>query len=624
MLESKKKNDNVNLVRYCDVLHQTYEICKKVVFIQAPQFLFDTMNVDVIRNRGYYAFPPTGLQCLIKSLTGRDIEANLFDLNFFLLQKIINDTGYAYSKNWLQLVDDYLDKTNPSIVGVTSLTVYADLFGKFHPLSLILDHLMRKKKYVVITGGPIASNEIHQYLTKKLCHFIIEGEGEDKLNYLFDILFNENDYPAVTKIYFVYDDVVKETFGKTESHSPKGNLIDTYKQIPIEEYCKVGCLNPFSRMSGLDNIYSVFQLNRGCRSNCKFCGVRSFMGKGIRTFPVEDVINEITYLVEKRGVRHFDVLDDDFLATEEPVKRLLSSIIDLRKKYKITWSASNGLIAGSITQELLDLMRESGCNGFRIGFESGDINMLRKMRKPGNPMMFQKVANMLQNYPEFFVGGNFIIGLFGEETFEQMLHTFTFSSLLNLDWAAFTLFQITSKQNKISENLKNNVSQARDFIPTKNSPSRIFKNDRNMTIGTDIFSFPHDKIPCQNQLQNIWFTFNFFSNYINNKNLKPGGNPKKFVSWVEALQISYPENPYMYYFSALGRVLLGDIPLAKTNILKSKTIVEKSENWMYKFNKFGINTLLNITPHSPNDVYEILDSLKEPYKPYMRLYDAKN
>ena len=616
LIYQKTDSDNKSLTDYCDELRRIFKVRRKLLLVQAPQFLFDTINVDVIRNRGYYAFPPTGLQWLKKSLTERGIHTDIFDLNFHLLHRIINDPDFDYH-DWLGILDDCLDSTEPSVIGVTCLSVYTDLLGTYHPLTVILDHLMQKKKYVVVAGGSAAVNEIHGYIGRKFCHFLIEGEGEDRLNYLFDALFDEDrSRSPVRGIYFNPDGTVRETIGETKSVKLAGNLIDTHEDIPVEKYCEVGCLNPFSRMSGQDRIYSVFQLNRGCRGNCKFCGVRSFMGKGIRTYPVDEVVEDIHYLAENRGVRHFDVLDDDFLAKEKPVKTLLRAMVSLRQKYGITWSASNGLMATDITEELLDLMRDSGCNGFRIGFESGDGDMLRKMRKPGNPDSFRRVGEMLQDYPELFVGGNFIIGLFGEETFRQMLHTFTFSCRLNLDWAAITVFQNTSKPNIVTENLKTDGKGATDFIPAKDAVTRDINEEMSIPLGADIFSLPKDVVPSREQIKNIWFTFNLLANYIHNKNLKSGGRPRKYVAWVEALQLCYPENPYMFLFGGLGRILMGDTDVARKSFVKAEKIVGGSENWNYRFKKFGIDSLLETFPQSSHEVYEKLESVQEPYKDY--------
>ena len=607
---------DIKLTRRCEELRSMFSIKKRLLLVQVPQFLFDTINVEVVQNRGYYAFPPTGLQCLAKSLSGRGIDIDIFDLNFYLLRRIIEDSGFDYH-DWLQILDDCLAETNPSIVGVTCLSVYTDLFGTHHPLTAILDHLMRKNEYIVIAGGATAANEIQDYVGRRFCHFLIEGEGEDRINYLFDALFRENKTcQGFNGIYFSFDGEVIQTTGETRPVDLKGDLIDTYKDIPVEDYRMVGCLNPFSRIRGQDTIYGVFQLNRGCRANCRFCGVHSFMSKGIRTRPVEDVIGEMHYLAEERGVRHFEMLDDDFLADVDAASTLLREMACLRQKYKITWSAGNGLMAIGITKELLDLMRDSGCRGFRIGFESGDIDMLRRMRKPGTLELFQRVCAMLQDYPEFFVGGNFIIGLFGEETFKQMLRTFTLSCRLNLDWAAITIFQNTSRPNIVVENLKTGGRRAGDFIPAKDAATCDIQDEIALFIGSGIYLLPLDEVPSHEQIINIWFTFNLVANYINNKNLKPGGNPEKYVAWVEALQITYPENPYMRLFGGLGQILVGNADAAQTGFMKAEKIVSESEIWDYRFRQFGMDSLLERFPQDAQEVYERLEAIQGRYKNY--------
>lgn len=607
---------DTELMRRCEELRCSFGIEKRLLLVQAPQFLFETINAEVIRNRGYYAFPPTGLQWLAKSLSGRDIDINIFDLNFHLLVRIIEDPDFDYH-DWLQILDDCLARTNPSIVGVTCLSVYTDLFRTHHPLTAILDHLMRKNKYVVIAGGATVANEIQDYVGRRFCHFLIEGEGEDRINYVFDALFRENETrQGLNGIYFNLDGEVVQTTGETGPVDLKGDLIDTYKDIPVEDYRMAGCLNPFSRVRGRNAIHGVFQLNRGCRANCKFCGVRSFMGKGIRTRPVKDVIGEIRYLAEERGVRHFDVLDDDFLADVDAAGALLREMACLKQEYEITWSAGNGLTAMGITKGLLDLMRDSGCIGFRIGFESGDIDMLHRMRKPGTPELFQKVCAMLQGYPEFFVGGNFIIGLFGEETFGQMLRTFTFSCRLNLDWAAITVFQNTSRPNIVAENLKTGGRGAGDFIPARGAATRGIQDEMALPLGSGIYLLPLDEVPSREHVANIWFTFNLVANYINNKNLKPGGDPEKYVAWIEALQITYPENPYMHLFGGLGRMLVGNADAAQTGFMKAKKIVSESEIWDYRFRQFGIDGLLERIPRNAHEVHERLEAIREQYEDY--------
>ncbi len=93
-------------------------------------------------------------------------------------------------------------------------------------------------------------------------------------------------------------------------------------------------------------------MSRGCRARCRFCSVPDFMGRGVRSRPVDAVFAEMEYLVTQRGVRHFEWLDDDLLFGRREFLSLLERII--RSGWGITWSASNGLIATSLDADSLD------------------------------------------------------------------------------------------------------------------------------------------------------------------------------------------------------------------------------------------------------------------------------
>ena len=609
-------NANDALRKYAASLRPRFGPGRRLLLVQAPQFLFETVSPEVIRNRGYYAYPPTGLQRLAESLSGRDIEVKILDLNLHVLRRIA-EQGRFDPETWLSVLDEQLGEFRPSMVGVTCLTVYTDLFATNHPLTAILRHVMGRGEQMVIIGGPTATNEMDRYLQEGLCHFAVEGEGEDRLSYLLDIYEGQSHpFQAVSGISFFSEGQVLRTGGECASVELRGNLIDSYAAVDVEQYCRVGSLNPYSRMAGQDTVYGVFQLSRGCRGNCKFCGVRPFMGKGIRTHPVDELIAEARYLVERRSVRHFEVLDDDFLADREAVTRFLRALGDLHRQYGITWAANNGLMTHSITRDLLDLMRDSGCLGFKIGVESGNAQMLRRIRKPGSLESFANVADMLQDYPELFVGGNYIIGLFGEETFAQMLETFVFSVRLNVDWSSFTVFQFTSKPTAVAENLKTDGAGATDFIPGKDSPNREIQDDQSLPLGPDVFLIPADMVPSRALVKNIWLTFNLLGNYVGNKNLKPGGRPEKFVAWLDAVRVAYPKNPYMLLFSGLGRVLMGEPDHAATLSASAREIVDGSTNWQYRFARFGLNDLLETRPRSANEVFDRLESIWDACVPH--------
>lgn len=612
--------DNRELAEYTAVLQEKYSLNNKVLLVQPPQFILDSFNYKVAKEKGCYAYPPTGLQCLAKSLSDKKLDIDILDLNYQLLKRVVEDDSYNYL-HWLDLLDEYLNKNRPSIIVVTCISIYTDVFNPYHPLTSLLAHLHKRDDSIIIAGGPIATNEYNNYLMKDLCHFVIKGEGENKIKYLFDYLFENEGYNRPTAgIHFKFKNNIEETKGKKDIVALKGNLIDTYKYVPIENYNKIGSLNPFSRMASQDKRFTTIQLNRGCRANCKFCGVVEFMGKGFRQYPVTDLLDEMRYLIKEREIRHFEILDDDFLgygSFKDGTITLLKEMVKFHIKYGTTWSAGNGLIAASLTEDMLNLMRDSGCVGFRVGIESGNEEMLKQMRKPVSLPLLRKTGKRLLKYPEMFVAGNYIIGLFGEETFGEILDTFRFACELNLDWAAFTTFQFTSEDTILVENLQSKKQTATDFIPTKDTSNREILDANDIVSGPEIFNIPKETVPSNEQIKHIWFTFNLFANYINNKNLKPDGDPTKFVSWVEAVQVVYPDNPYMPLFAGIGHVLLENGTLANKHLEKAKHNLEASKYWEKRFIQFALMDLIADFPKDAHEAQEVLESMRKRYSKWI-------
>ncbi|MFH1798610.1 MAG: radical SAM protein [Candidatus Omnitrophota bacterium] len=612
---------NKKLAVYSKILREKYLLNNKVLLIQPPQFMLDSFNLKVAKGKGCYAYPPAGLQCIANALSKRELDIDILDLNYQLLKRVNNDDSFNYM-DWLNILDEYLEKNVPSVIGVTCISIYTDVFSDVHPLTCLLKDLRKKDKSIIIGGGSIITNEYENYLKKELCHFVLEGEGENKVNLLFDYLFGaKKKHKPITGIFFKYDQHIEQTQGEQDIVTLKGNLISTYKDISIEDYNNVGSLNPFSRMAGYDRRFVGIQLNRGCRANCKFCGVVEFMGKGLRQYPIDDLLEEIHYLVKKKGIRHFEILDDDFFGyqtSSNVVIKLLEEMVDLNKQFGISWAAGNGLIAASLTEEILDLMCDSGCVGFRIGIESGNEAMLKRMRKPTTLNLLREKGRMLQKYPELFVGGNYIIGLFGEETFGQMLETFRFANEIDLDWAAFTVFQFTSKATAHSENFKlGEKKMTTDFIPAKDTSDRQIKANDETISGPEIFSMKEDVVPSREQIKQIWFTFNLIANYLNNKNLKLDANPEKFISWVDAVRVVYPDNPYMPLFAGIGHVFLGNRGLAGKCLKETKENLKISRYWNNRFIQFGLTDLITNFSYDAGEVEAILKSIRERYSKWI-------
>ena len=117
------------------------------------------------------------------------------------------------------------------------------------------------------------------------------------------------------------------------------------------------------------------QFGRGCRFDCDFCSVKAFYGASLRQRPVPEVVGEI------RGVagRLLFFIDDNILVSRERTGELLEALIPLGKRWACQIS-----VDAAFDDELLSLMKRSGCIQVFMGFESMDPDSLKDMAKSAN------------------------------------------------------------------------------------------------------------------------------------------------------------------------------------------------------------------------------------------------
>ena len=120
-------------------------------------------------------------------------------------------------------------------------------------------------------------------------------------------------------------------------------------------------------------------VTRGCPYKCTFCGSREITGYKVRSRDPDKVIKEIKYLKYHYGIQEFQIVDDNFTANRENVIRFCKALID--EKIDMPWNCPNGTRLDTLTDEMLKIMKESGCYEISVGIESGNQKILDSMKK---------------------------------------------------------------------------------------------------------------------------------------------------------------------------------------------------------------------------------------------------
>ncbi len=179
----------------------------------------------------------------------------------------------------------------------------------------------------------------------------------------------------------------------------------------------------------------VFITGRGCPHRCVWCVYPQIFNKrGYRQRSAENIVDEMEYVVnEFPGVQRTGeiMFEDDTLTVNLKRCREMSELI-LKRGLKVTWSGNSRV---QVDLETLKLMKAAGCRSLLVGFESGNQEILDRMKKG---ITVDESREFMENARKagILINGAFMIGSPGE-TKETVMETLNFAMEINPDVAQF-------------------------------------------------------------------------------------------------------------------------------------------------------------------------------------------
>ncbi len=178
------------------------------------------------------------------------------------------------------------------------------------------------------------------------------------------------------------------------------------------------------------------QTSRGCPCNCSFCSVTRFNGKKYRFRPVDDVVEEIEQLNEKR----FFISDDSIVGLGKVGVEHARRLFDAMKGLGKSWG-SQVCITIAEHDDLLRAAAKAGANTFYIGFESVEAESLKSMNKGINLRpAIQNFKDTIKRIHDHGIGiiGGFILGSDADTT-DVFRRTIDFVHETEIDGCQFTI-----------------------------------------------------------------------------------------------------------------------------------------------------------------------------------------
>ncbi|MBF0206135.1 MAG: radical SAM protein [Oligoflexia bacterium] len=198
--------------------------------------------------------------------------------------------------------------------------------------------------------GKIIIGGVHPTLlpeeSLEFADWVVQGEGEE-----------------------VIVDLLK--YGSSEKKIVTKHIEDLNK-IPTPDFS----LLSHSSNLPLNKLMSIYPLitSRGCPFDCSFCSVTKTFGRKFREVDNQKVIEEISR-VQQPNIFFYD---DNFTANKKRIKSLLEQMI--AQNIKKSWSSQNRIDIAN-DDELLELMKRSGCTRVHLGIESINDQVLNNIHK---------------------------------------------------------------------------------------------------------------------------------------------------------------------------------------------------------------------------------------------------
>ncbi len=331
--------------------------------------------------------PPLGISYIAENLKLHGHEPVILDMGF----------------------DKEIVLDNIDLVGVTATTlIYWDA------RKVVKEIKSQRKDIPVVVGGTHASILPDFVLNDSSADCVVIGEGEE-----------------------VFVDFVE---GRRE---PKGvvqaPIIQDIDKIPTLTYSYLDMSRYFAH-EGTDRIRwslpqpSVAMIGtRGCPFKCTFCASKTLFGGKVRFRSVANIMEEIDFMMKNHDVKSIYFYDDTLTLRKNWMKELCAEL----KKRKIQWIC--GTRVDTVNEEMLRMMKDSGCKYISYGVESGSNRMLKDVIRKGTNI--EQVESVIKLTDKIGIGiiANYMFGLPGE-TEEDMKLTLKAVKRIPADAAEFSIF----------------------------------------------------------------------------------------------------------------------------------------------------------------------------------------
>jgi len=286
-------------------------------------------------------------------------------------------------------------------------TMYVSIFPILEIVQFIREYNSSAK---VIIGGPFVSTQLRvqdrdsiSYLLELLDAdvYINSSQGENALLEIVKACKTNGNLDRIPNILYSSNGTYKETRICEET-----NILDENR------------INWYDFSNEIESLVAV-RTSISCPYSCSFCGFPKHAGT-YQTASVETIEYELNQLSKIKGIKSVNFIDDTFNIPPDRFKEILRMMI--KNQYDFKWNSF--FRCQFADEEMIDLMKRSGCEGVYLGIESGNPQILKNMNKSATVDQYRRGIELLKKN-NILTHASFIIGFPGE-TEESVQDTIDF------------------------------------------------------------------------------------------------------------------------------------------------------------------------------------------------------
>lgn len=361
--------------------------------------------------------PPMGLGYLASMAERLGMQVKILDclMNGWGREEYVNESLVRVGLSDKEIREQIM-QFQPDIIGINCQ--FSRQYKIYHQMFSLIKSV--DPKIIVIAGGAHATVCPEEVLSDDHCDYLLLGEAEESFRELILALQRDADITAI-------DGLGRKVDGKL-AINPKLGFIKDLDSLPFPAYH----LMELNRYFGLNashgdrhkKRFCPIITSRGCPAKCTFCSALKVWGNKYRMRSVENVLEEMKLLKDQYGIEEIMFEDDNVTADPKRAKLLFSRMAE--EGLDFVWDTPNGAGVWSMDEEMIDLMKKSGCVRLHFPVESGSQHVLNSVIK--KPLNLEKVKKLIKHCQKIHLHHSMflVIGMPGEKL-SDMWESFEFA-----------------------------------------------------------------------------------------------------------------------------------------------------------------------------------------------------